>query len=105
MDRNLERNLVKVEALRAKGDLDKARRKLSELARDHPDTPDYRLELARICLELRDHRTGLRELRQALRQAPDRRADLLAIAESHFQTTGDTHAAQFLFEDHLARGD
>lgn len=105
MDRNLERNLAKVNAWRARGDLPRARRRLAELAQEHPDTPDYRLDLARVCLEQGDSHAALGEVRLLLRQLPDRRDELLAAVEEHFQATGNLPAGQFLFEDHVARGD
>ncbi len=105
MDKNFERNLIKIEGMRTKGELAKARRKLAELVQDHPDTPDYRLELARVCLELGDSRAGLLELRHLLRRQPARRAELFAVVEAHFQATADPYAAQFLLEDHIGRAD
>lgn len=105
MDRNLERNLAKVNAWRARGDLPKARRRLAELAQEHPDTPEYRLDLARVCLEQGDSHAALSEVRLLLRQLPDRRDELLAAVEEHFQASGSLPAGQFLFEDHVARGD
>lgn len=105
MDRNLERNLAKVNAWRARGDLPKARRRLAELVQEHPDTPDYRLDLARVCLDLGDSHAALGEVRLLLRQLPDRRDELLAAVEEHFQASGNLPAGQFLFEDHVARGD
>ncbi len=103
MDRNLERNLARVGAMRDKGDHAKARRKLTDLVQDHPDTPAYRLELARVCLALGDTLAGLSEVRTLLRQYPDERPDALAAVVEHFDATSSLPCAQFLYEDHLAR--
>ena len=102
MDRNLERNLAKVNAWRARGDLPKARRRLAELVQEHPDTPDYRLDLARVCLDLGDSHAALGEVRLLLRQLPDRRDELLAAVEEHFQASGNLPAGQ-LKESQCAR--
>ena len=105
MDRNCERNLQKAESLRGKGDLAKARHKLAEWAQEHPDTPAYRIELARACLDLGDAHAGLTEVRAVLRQYPDLHPDALAVVTDHFRATANLPCAQFLFEDHLARGE
>jgi tetratricopeptide (TPR) repeat protein len=105
MDRNCERNLQKAELLRVKGDLARARRKLAEWVQEHPDTPPYRIELARACLDLGDAHAGLTELRALLRQYPDLHPDALAVVTDHFRATANLPCAQFLFEDHLARGE
>ncbi|MHB8077845.1 MAG: hypothetical protein ACYDIE_01140 [Candidatus Krumholzibacteriia bacterium] len=105
MDRNCERNLQKAESLRVKGDLARARRKLAEWAQEHPDTPIYRIELARACLDLGDAHAGLTELRALLRQYPDLHPDALAVVTDHYRATANLPCAQFLFEDHLARGE
>ncbi len=105
MDRNCERNLQKAESLRVKGDLARARRKLAEWVQEHPDTPPYRIELARACLDLGDAHAGLTELRALLRQYPDLHPDALAVVTDNFRATANLPCAQFLFEDHLSRGE
>ena len=104
-DRNLERNLAKIEGLRARGGLAKVRRKLEELVREQPGTPDYRRELARACLDLGDTPAGLTEIRHLMRQQPAQRGEWRELVSQDLQAHGNPMAAQFLLEDSLGRGE
>ncbi len=104
-DRNLERNLARLEGLRARGGLAKVRRKLEELVREQPGTPDYRRELARACLDLGDMPAGLTEIRHLMRQQPAQRGEWRELVSQDLLAHGNPMAAQFLLEDSLGRGE
>ncbi len=105
MDRNLEKNLRKIQGMRDKGQAEKALKQLQDWAKKHPDTPHYQYEAAMVALDLGDHATGLRWLKNLLRSAPDSRGRVLEAINERFQSEPILPLAEFLVERHLARPD
>lgn len=102
MDRNLEKNLRKIHAMRAKGQLDKALKQLQDWAKKHTDTPHYQYEAAMVALDLGDHATGLRWLKNLLRTAPDSRGRILDSITERYREEPILPLAEFLVERHLS---
>ena len=102
MGHNLERNLKKAQALRERGDLDRALRQLQEWARKHPDTPHYLFEAAMVAFDMQDWSAGLNSLRALLRNLPDTREKVLGACRERFEATPSLPVAEFLIEAALA---
>ncbi len=103
MDRNLEKNLRKIQGLRAKGHLEKALKQLQDWAKKHPDTPHYQYEAAMVALDLGDHGTGLRWLKSLLRNAPDSRGRILDAISERYEAEPILPLAEFLVDRYLAK--
>ena len=103
MDRNLEKNLRKVQSLREKGQLDKALKQLDDWAHKNPDTPHYLYEAAMVALDLGDAAGGLRWLKNLLRAAPESRGKVLDAVEERYRRAPDLALGEFLVDRHLAR--
>jgi predicted Zn-dependent protease len=103
MDRNLEKNLRKIQGLREKGQLEKALSQLESWAKKNPDTPHYQYEAANVALDLGDHVGGLRWLKNLLRSAPDSRARVLEAVNERFQNEPILPLGEFLIDRYLSR--
>ena len=103
MDRNLEKNLRKIQGLRAKGQLEKALKQLQDWAKKHPDTPHYQYEAAAVALDLGDHATGLRWLKNLLRHAPDSRERVLEAVNERYEAEPILPLGEFLVDRYLAK--
>jgi tetratricopeptide (TPR) repeat protein len=102
MDRNLEKTLRKIQALRAAGQQDRALKQLQDLARKHPDTPHYQYEAAMVAFDLGDYGVGLTALKGLLRAAPDTREKVLKACCDRFNAQPTLPLAEFLVEQLLA---
>ncbi|HKI84630.1 MAG TPA: hypothetical protein VKA63_09880, partial [Candidatus Krumholzibacteria bacterium] len=105
MDRNLEKNLRKIQGLREKGQLEKALSQLESWAKKNPDTPHYQYEAANVALDLGDHVNGLRWLKNLLRTAPDSRARVLDAVQERFENEPILPLGEFLVDRYLSRDD
>jgi tetratricopeptide (TPR) repeat protein len=98
---NLEKNLERVQSLRAKGQLDKALKSLQEWAEKHPDTPHYQFEAAMVAFELKDFNTGLNALRSLVRKLPETREKVLGACREQFAEVPALPLAEYLTEQAL----
>lgn len=105
MGHNLEKNLERVQSLRAKGQLDKALKSLQDWAEKHPDTPHYQFEAAMVAFELRDFSTGLNALRTLVRKLPETREKVLGACREQFADTPALPLAEYLAEQALSDQD
>ncbi len=103
MDRNLEKNLRKIQGLRSKGQLEKALKQLQDWARKHPDTPHYQYEAAMVAFDLGDHAIGLRWLKSLLRYAPDSRGRVLEAVTERYEAEPILPLGEFLVDRYLAK--
>jgi len=101
MGHNLEKNLERVQTLRAKGQLDRALKSLQDWAEKHPDTPHYQFEAAMVAFELSDWSTGLGALRALVRSLPETREKVLGACREQFDEVGALPLADFLIEHAL----
>lgn len=101
MGHNLEKNLERVQTLRAKGQLDRALKSLQDWAEKHPDAPHYQFEAAMVAFELRDWSTGLSALRALVRSLPETRDKVLGACREQFDDVGALPLAEFLIEHAL----
>jgi tetratricopeptide (TPR) repeat protein len=102
MGHNLEKNLRKTQALRARGQLDKALKQLQEWARRYPDTPHYLYEAAMVAFDMEDFGVGLTALKNLLRAIPNTKDRVLKACGQRFDDQPSLPLAEFLIEHNLA---
>jgi len=105
MGHNLEKNLERARALRAKGQLERALKSLQDWAEKHPDAPHYQFEAAMVAFELRDWTTGLGALRSLTRSLPETREKVLGACREQFDEVTALPLAEFLVEHALQDDD
>ncbi len=102
MGHNLEKNLKKIQGMRAKGQLEKALKQLQDWARKHPDTPHYLYEASMVAFDMGDYGVGLTSLKNLLRAIPDTRERVLKACSQRFEERPALALGEFLVENFLA---
>lgn len=101
MGHNLEKNLQRIQNMRAKGQLEKALKQLQDWARKHPDTPHYLYEAAMVAFDLGDHGVGITALKNLVRSIPQTRERVLKACVERFAAKPVLPLGEYLVENLL----